>query len=301
MANGLLSLKDFLQQRHLTHKNDTVQLRCARQRLEKSLLLETIRDICMEINAEAGTLIVDEHHYLSPEPIICSYIFKRDHTEYVMRVELCGPRPSLVFIARKWRDDSSNRLFRQVYRFASLAPVRVNIKFSCELPEESVSGEEIKRCFYYLLSGLSRTYIPSFPPCNRVRCRKIAAMTTDSKHSFRVGTRRVEWSEWWLSWSAIAIALLLSAGVASFALPLRHEDGDSIAMQLAVPGFLGMVLLVVLSIDVYAIYRRVQIHRIRYRLLEGTSFNIFLPQIGQDKVGDTPQKDPEEKRNHSAN
>jgi hypothetical protein len=300
MANGLLSLKDFLQQRQLTHKNDAVQLRCTRQRLEKSLLLETMRDICMEINAEAGALIVDEHHYLPPEPVICSYIFRKSNTEYVMRVELCGPRPSLVFIARKWREDSWNRLFRQVYRFARLAPARVNIKFRCELPEESISGEKIKRCFYYLLSGLSHTYIPSFQPCNRVRDGKIAIMTAESKHSFHVGTRRVEWSEWWLSWSATAISLLLTAGIASFALPLRHEDGQSVVMQLTVQGFLGLALSIVLLFDVYAVYQQVKVHRIHRRLLEDTPFNIFLSRINQNADADTPQKDPKEKRNHSA-
>jgi hypothetical protein len=165
MANGLLSLKDFLQERHLTHKYDFIPLLDARQRLEKSLLLETMRDICVEINAEAGTVIVDEHHYLPPEPIISSYMFKRGQTEYVMRLELWGPTPCLVFITRKWRDDSSNRFSRWIYRLAGMEPVSVNIKLSCELPAEGVSGEEIKRCFYYLLSGLSRSYIPSFQPC----------------------------------------------------------------------------------------------------------------------------------------
>ena len=79
-----------------------------------------------------------------------------------MRLELWGPRPSLAFVTRKWRDSSSNKLIRCIYWLAEVEPLTVNFKFSCEIEEEGVSAEEIKRCFYYLLSGLDRSYIPSF-------------------------------------------------------------------------------------------------------------------------------------------
>ena len=82
-----------------------------------------------------------------------------------MRLELSGPTPSLAFVTRKWRDASPNRLFRWIYWFAELEPLSVNLKFTCELQEEGVSAEEVKRCFYYLLSGLSRSYTPSFRFC----------------------------------------------------------------------------------------------------------------------------------------
>jgi len=162
MANTLVSLKDFLQERHLTQKNNGLPLAQARQRLEKSQVLKTMRDICAAINTEAGTVVVDEHLYLPPEPVVSSFTFTRGQTEYVMRLELWGPRPSLVFVTRKWRDASPNRLLRWVYQLAELEPLSMNFKFTCELQEEDVSGEEIKRCFYYLLSGLSRSYVPSF-------------------------------------------------------------------------------------------------------------------------------------------
>jgi hypothetical protein len=164
MASTLLSLKDFLQQRHLTQKNSGFPLAQMRQRIEKSQLLRTMQEICAAINTEAGTVIVDEHHYLPPEPVVSSFAFAKDQTEYVMRLELWGPRPSLLFMTRKWRDASSNRLCRWVYRLAEVEPLSVTFKFSCELQEEDASEEEIKRCFYYLLSGLSRSYTPAFRP-----------------------------------------------------------------------------------------------------------------------------------------
>src|ERR1700682_6238282 len=98
MADGLLSLKDFLLARPLPRNNGILPMPHARRRLEESLLFETMRDICVEINREAGTVIVDEHHYLPPEPVISSYTFTKGRTEYVMRLELWGPRPCLVFV-----------------------------------------------------------------------------------------------------------------------------------------------------------------------------------------------------------
>jgi hypothetical protein len=165
MPNTLVTLKHFLHKRQLTRKNNGVPLAETRQRLEQSHLLKTMRDIRDAINSEAGTVIVDEHHYLPPEPVISSFVFARGQTEYVMRLELSGPRPSLVFITRKWRDTSPNGLFRWIYRFAELEPLSISLKFTSELQEESVSREELKRCFYYLLSGLSRSYTPSFRFC----------------------------------------------------------------------------------------------------------------------------------------
>ena len=166
MANTLVSLKDFLRERRLTRRDDGFLLAQARQRLEESQLLKTMQDICAEINSEAGTVIVDEHHYLPPEPVVSSFAFTRGQTEYVMRLELWRPTPSLVFVTRKWRDTSPNRLFRWFYRLIELEPVSMNLKLSCELGEGHASAEEIRRCFYYLLSGLSRSYIPSFNPSN---------------------------------------------------------------------------------------------------------------------------------------
>jgi hypothetical protein len=162
MANTLAPLKDFLEERRLIQKDNGLALAQTRQRLEESLLLKTMRDICNAINTQAGTIIVDEHQYLPPEPVLSSFGYTRGQMDYVMRLELRGLRPSLVFVTRKWRDASPNRIFRWFYQFARLEPLSVNLKFNCELEEDEVSEEELRQCFYYLLSGFSRSYIPSF-------------------------------------------------------------------------------------------------------------------------------------------
>lgn len=165
MGHTLVSLKDFLQERHLIRKNNVLSLAQARERLEKSQLVRRMRDICVAINAEAGSVIVDEHQYLPPESVISSFTFTRGQTEYTMQLEFRGARPALVFVRRTWCDASSNKLYSMIYWLVRSAPLSLDIKYSCELQEECASDEEIKQCFYYLLSGLRRSCIPRFRSC----------------------------------------------------------------------------------------------------------------------------------------
>ena len=81
--------------------------------------------------------------------------------------------------------------------------------------------------------------------------------------SFWTRVRRVERRQWWLWVSAIAITLLLTAGLATFSYlfertepELAHTYGDSLR---------GLVALVFLF-DLYTVYQQLQIHRIRRQL-----------------------------------
>lgn len=78
----------------------------------------------------------------------------------------------------------------------------------------------------------------------------------------RTAIRRVEHREWILWAFAILVTLLLTAGIASFILPVLHEDlgkFNSLHLNLAVRGLVGLVLL----FDIYTIYQHLQISRIR--------------------------------------
>jgi two-component system cell cycle sensor histidine kinase/response regulator CckA len=106
-------------------------------------------------------------------------------------------------------------------------------------------------------------------------------MAAGPGEGIRGGMRKVERSEWWLSWSAIAITLLLTAGIASFALPMMHsDDEESMGLKLAVRGLLGLVLL----FDIYAVYQQLQIHRIRRRLLEREEMFKLISENAVDMI-----------------
>jgi hypothetical protein len=162
MANTITSLKNFLQERHLTRTDPRHPVLRARQHLEKSEFLKTMRQICASINAQAGTVVVDEHQYLPPEPAISSFAFSNGTTEYVMRLEIWNQKSSLVFVTRKWRDSSASGFLRWVYTLAEVEPLSVKFKYSCEIEKDDPSLQEIAKCFYFLLSGLNHRYRPSF-------------------------------------------------------------------------------------------------------------------------------------------
>src|SRR5260370_18852204 len=78
--------------------------------------------------------------------------------------------------------------------------------------------------------------------------------------------RRIERREWWLWTTAVAITLLLTAGILSF-LPeiLRSGESESAAnLRRAMWGLVGIVLL----FDLYSIYQQLQLHRTRRQLFE---------------------------------
>ena len=76
--------------------------------------------------------------------------------------------------------------------------------------------------------------------------------------------KQVERREWWLWSFVVIINLLLTAGIASFALPLlRSETDNSLNIQQSLRALLGLVLL----FDIYSLYQQFQIHRIRRQLM----------------------------------
>jgi len=72
---------------------------------------------------------------------------------------------------------------------------------------------------------------------------------------------RLEFREWWLSATAITVTLILTSGIAAlaFAVSLQEEEFSAVQMKLAVRGLVGVVLL----FDLYAIYQKLQIYRLR--------------------------------------
>ncbi len=77
---------------------------------------------------------------------------------------------------------------------------------------------------------------------------------------------QIERREWALSWLAIFVTLLLTVGIASFALGIFevHIANDSVSLGTTVRGLVGLVLIV----DLYIIYQQRQIQKIRRQLIE---------------------------------
>jgi two-component system cell cycle sensor histidine kinase/response regulator CckA len=101
------------------------------------------------------------------------------------------------------------------------------------------------------------------------------------KAAKRTGMRHIERREWSLSWAAIIVTLLLTAGIASFALEmLHHEDLERGQLVFAVRGLVGAVLL----FDLYVIYQQFLLQRIRRQLVEREEFFQLINDNAADMI-----------------
>lgn len=84
--------------------------------------------------------------------------------------------------------------------------------------------------------------------------------------SLRMGMSRAEHKQWWLSFSGVAVALVLTVGIVSFSLALyfwQRDVWDQLNFRVATEALIAMVLLFV----VFVVYQQLQIHRFRMHLL----------------------------------
>ncbi len=77
--------------------------------------------------------------------------------------------------------------------------------------------------------------------------------------------KQMERKEWWLWSFVVVITILLTAGIASFALPLLHDTDSFYGFQIrqSAWGLLGLVLL----FDIYSLYQQFQIQSVRRQLV----------------------------------
>ena len=95
--------------------------------------------------------------------------------------------------------------------------------------------------------------------------------------------RQIESREWSLSWAAIAVTLLLTAGLTSFALGIIHphsEEAGRADLVVAIRGLVGLVFV----FDLYVVYQQLQITRMRRRLLEREEFFNLISENVVDMI-----------------
>ena len=155
-------LAEFLRERHLITVDCAVDIEQGRQLVEKSGLLPIMFDTCTAINTLAKKVIVDGHSFLPPEPILCCFTYVEDGAEYFMRLELQGATPTLVFSEQRWRDEVTIDFVRWIHRLAGIEPITTNIKLVHEFQDISVSVQQVREWFVYLLSGMDHSRAPLF-------------------------------------------------------------------------------------------------------------------------------------------
>ncbi|HKT88834.1 MAG TPA: ATP-binding protein [Candidatus Sulfotelmatobacter sp.] len=84
--------------------------------------------------------------------------------------------------------------------------------------------------------------------------------------SFREHLTRAERKQWWLSFSSVAVTLILTVGIVSFSVVFYLLEGsfwERLNFNTATEGLIGLVLVFV----IYVVYQQWQIHRFRLHLL----------------------------------
>jgi two-component system cell cycle sensor histidine kinase/response regulator CckA len=95
--------------------------------------------------------------------------------------------------------------------------------------------------------------------------------------------RTVERREWWLWSSAVLITFVLTGGLVSFLVPIRHVTGmetEGIRIVGAVRGLICLVLL----FDVYVVYQQLQICRIRRQLIDREELFRLISENAADMI-----------------
>jgi two-component system, cell cycle sensor histidine kinase and response regulator CckA len=95
--------------------------------------------------------------------------------------------------------------------------------------------------------------------------------------------RRMEWRQWWLSSTGIAVTLLLTLGIVSFAAPMLLPSVDSfysMSTKLEVRALVALVLL----FDVYVVFQQWQIHRFRMHLTEREELFRLISENAADMI-----------------
>jgi two-component system cell cycle sensor histidine kinase/response regulator CckA len=101
--------------------------------------------------------------------------------------------------------------------------------------------------------------------------------------SIRAGLRKAEQRQWWLSFSGVAVTLLLTLGIVSFSLVvymLQRDFWDELNIHIAMRALVGMVLL----FSVYVIYQQWQIYLFRGRLVAQEELFSLIAENAADMI-----------------
>ena len=93
--------------------------------------------------------------------------------------------------------------------------------------------------------------------------------------------KHVEKLQWWLWACAIAVTLLLTAGMASFSSLYWNTDPQySYNLRNSIRGLVGLVFL----FDLYTIYQQLEIHRVRRKLTEQEEMSQLISENADDLI-----------------
>jgi PAS domain-containing protein len=105
-----------------------------------------------------------------------------------------------------------------------------------------------------------------------------------SPEALSINFRKMERSEWWLWSAAVAVTLVLTAGLVSFLLPGLGESENNQSTFLLLPQVVRGLLGLVLIFDIYTLYQQLKIHTIRREWIQREELFRLISENAADLI-----------------
>jgi|HubBroStandDraft_4_1064222.scaffolds.fasta_scaffold21891_2 hypothetical protein len=162
MSRRAPSLWQFLEN-HIAERDNGRYLAVFRDQLNQSELMVTMDRVADAVNEKAGGLLIDVQSYLPPEALVRSFCFRKDDRDYLLQLESWGPKPTVVFLTRKWRSLLFSNSLGWIYRLLRVEEYVIDVKYSSLFRAEQIAEADVEKWFTYLISGFDRAFAPSIP------------------------------------------------------------------------------------------------------------------------------------------
>jgi hypothetical protein len=156
-------LWEFLDGIGVVNRDRDFKAELRRVKLEESALVTSLERIASAVNDNAGYEVIEVRSFASPEQLIRSFNFRDGNLDHVMRIELWGALPVLVFLTRKWKGPSFLPRLVWLRTLLGFRAFDVDVKFSSDFDPDEVADDHVEKWFSYLFSGLAGDQAPSHP------------------------------------------------------------------------------------------------------------------------------------------
>ena len=175
MSKRRLSLDKYMQDQRLVRVERKISHEEYRREIENSDFIAELEHTADGINQSAGTLVVDVHSYLPPEPLIRSFSVHQGREEYSMQVEVWHKRLVLTFVLRREKANLFAQFLPWIFaHWMGLHETEMSVAFSSRVEANLVTSRDVEAWFIYLLSGFDGKHTPVIPALREeARARKV--------------------------------------------------------------------------------------------------------------------------------
>jgi hypothetical protein len=163
MSKRRPSLMEFMRDKNMIGHQPYASQEDLRRQVEGGELVRDLEQTAKQINQAAGTLMIDAHSFLWPEPLVRSFALQKGREEHRMQLELWNDQLVLRFVTHRARASAFSRylpwVFAHWFGFHEVDVIMISATY---ISAGRVQTRDIESWFVYLLSGFERALAPAF-------------------------------------------------------------------------------------------------------------------------------------------